>query len=493
MPKTDQNRLISDTMTFDLANNMRQFHIWRKLVKTVKGFSRVTIVSIMVGVALVVAVAGLGIAEIPLFAQLYIQGNTVADIYDASVPAAWFHLAQQLARETPGYSPPVASRTFGYMGIALYEAIVPGMPGYQSLFGQINGLPALNVSKPGEHRHWPTVANAALAEIVRNLFPNMAPENLAAVDLLEEQFVADYRFFIRTDVVAQSISHGKDVAKKIYEWSKEDGGHQAFMRNQPETYMPPTGPGLWEPTPPRFGLALQPTWGSNRPFVLKSGKSCAPNAPPRYSTDRASQMYQEGMEVYNTVKNLSTEQREIALFWADNPVETGTPSGHSIAITTQVLQGEDASLALAAITYAKVGMAVADAFIGCWDTKYTYNRVRPITYIQKVIDPTWNTPDITDPVRTPPFPAYTSGHAVETSAVMTVLSDLFGAEYSFTDRTHVDRGFSPRTYPSFVAAAEEAALSRLYGGIHYRSDNEAGLLQGACIGEQINALVLKRE
>ncbi|HXF64981.1 MAG TPA: vanadium-dependent haloperoxidase, partial [Caldilineaceae bacterium] len=138
--------------------------------------------------------------------------------------------------------------------------------------------------------------------------------------------------------------------------------------------------------------------------------------------------------------------------------------------------------------YAKLGIALADAFITCWHTKYVYNVLRPLTYIQQVIDPTWNTPEITDPVTTPPFPEYTSGHSVQSAAAAAVLTELFGQDYAFVDHTHDALGYAPRTFGSFAEAANEAAISRLYGGIHYRSAIEQGLLQGRCIGGKVNRL-----
>ena len=412
--------------------------------------------------------------------------------YDATVPVAWFNLSLQLVRETKGFSPPVASRAFGYLGVALYEAVVPGMPEYQSLAGQSNGWRGAALYTPGQQRHWPTVANAALAEVARNLFANAEDSNLLAIDDLEEQFMLQFAAEVPADLLAQSQAHGMALGRLIYKWSKSDGGHKAYLNNQPLDYVPPIGEGMWVPTPPDNGRALLPLWGSNRPFVLASSDECAPPPPPQFSRDPQSITYQEALEVYETVKNLSYEQRQVALFWADDPGLTATPPGHSIAITTQVLQEKQATLADAAVAYSKVGMALADAFIGSWQVKYTYNRIRPISVIQELIDPSWNLEQISDPVNTPPFPAYTSGHATESGAAMTVLSDLFGDHYQFTDNTHANRNLAPRTFTSFMQAAQEAATSRLYGGIHYRSDNEAGLQQGSCIGEKVNHLKYKK-
>jgi len=190
--------------------------------------------------------------------------------------------------------------------------------------------------------------------------------------------------------------------------------------------------------------------------------------------------------VYNTETHLTPEQRDIALFWADDPGATATPPGHWISILNQVLETQGVVLDRAAEAYAKVGIALADSFIGCWHAKYQYNLIRPVTVIRAKLDPDW-----LPLVNTPPFPEYPSGHSVQSAAAAEVLTDLFGDRYAFTDQTHADRGYLPRSFESFRAAAEEAAISRLYGGIHYRSAIEQGLAEGRCIGQQVNAIVFR--
>ena len=231
---------------------------------------------------------------------------------------------------------------------------------------------------------------------------------------------------------------------------------------------------------------MLPCWGKLRPFVLNNGSECSPGAPLTYSENPQSDFYQEAWEVYNVVNHLNPEQLAIVQFWADSPGQTGTPPGHSISILSQILMQEHSSLEIVAEAYARVGIAVADSFIACWQTKYQYNLLRPITYIHNVIgDSSWNTPIVT-----PPFPEYTSGHSVQSAATAQVLADMFG-EVTFTDNTHASLGDAPRTFTSFFAFAEEAAISRLYGGIHYRSAIERGLEQGRCIGRRVNALKFK--
>lgn len=402
-----------------------------------------------------------------------------AGSYGAEVPSAWFDLALDLIRTTPGFSPPVASRALGYTGTALYEAIVPGIAGGRSLGGRLNGFG--RPPQPARGLHWPTVANSALATILRRLFPTASSEARAALDELERRFDNEAAPMLPRGVHRHSATRGADVAAHVFEWSRNDGGHEAFHSNFPP-YDPPVGAGLWVPTPPGFSPALQPHWGQNRPFVLSSGDALDPGPPPPYSEAPSSAFHAEADECYVATLNLTPEQEEIARFWSDDPVQTATPPGHSIAILNQIVRRLELPLDQAAEAYMKVGIAVADAFISCWHTKYRYNLLRPVTYIREQIDPAW-----TPLLATPPFPEYTSGHSVQSGASARVLTDLFG-DLAFTDHTHDAKGFAPRSFSSFMEAAQEAAISRLYGGIHFRAAIDRGVEQGLQVGERVSAL-----
>jgi hypothetical protein len=406
-----------------------------------------------------------------------------ADEFDAEVAAAWFELSLGLVERTPGFSPPVASRAFAYLGLALYEALVPGMDGFRSL-ATLPGLSELpTVGRNGAY-DWPSVANAALAAGSRSFFPTSGAAGLAAIDALEAELAAKHGARLPPGIRERSSRRGNEVAGAVFEWSRGDGGHDGYLRNFPP-YDAPSGPGYWAPTPPGFLPGLQPFWGQNRCFVLEGGGVCPPEGHPPYSEDPASAFYSEAIEVYETVRDLTPEQEAIARFWSDDPGQTPTPPGHSIEITTQVLRNEDTSLAAAAEAYLRVGMAVCDAFIACWHAKYAYNLIRPVTYLQRFVDPDWLPILIT-----PPFPEYPSGHSVQSGAAFQVLTDLFGDGYAFTDHMHDVRGLAPRSFGSFLDAAEEAAISRLYGGIHFRAAIDHGIAQGRCIGQAVSALAL---
>jgi hypothetical protein len=211
-------------------------------------------------------------------------------------------------------------------------------------------------------------------------------ESAAAIDDLERRFASSAQGVLPLGIYRRSVTRGEEVAAHVFDWSTSDGGHEAFSRNFP-AYMPPSGPGLWVPTPPGFSPALQPYWGANRPFVPPSGLACGPVQPSAYSEVIGSPFYAEANECYQATGNLTAEQEAIARFWSDDPGQTATPPGHSISILSQVTRMLDLSLARATEAYASVGVAVADAFIACWNTKYRDNLFRPVTYIRNLIDP----------------------------------------------------------------------------------------------------------
>ena len=395
----------------------------------------------------------------------------------AEVAVAWFELLYDVVK-AERVGPPPASRFYGITAVALYEAVVSGSLGHRSLVGQLNELSSVPLPKPFRGYHWPTVANSALAQTIRSLFANGSPASHEAIYGLEHHFARQFRHRVRPLVYASSVAHGQAVADAILSWAANDG----FAQLNHCSYTPPLGPGLWEPTPPDFAPnPAQPCWGDLRPFILTSGAECAPPPHPVYSEDPASEFYTHAFAVYSTSLMLTDEQRTIARYWADGPGDTGTPSGHWIAIMGQFARHDDLSLMAAAEGYARVGIAVADAFVSCWSTKYTYNLLRPVTYIQQHIHPTW-----LPLLPTPAFPEYVSGHSTQSMAAATMLTALFGVR-AFTDTTHLDHGQSqePRAFNSFEAAATEAAMSRLYGGIHYPFGNEEGLKQGACVSQMI--------
>ncbi|MFO0982945.1 MAG: vanadium-dependent haloperoxidase [Planctomycetota bacterium] len=398
--------------------------------------------------------------------------SRTTDQYPADVATAWMDLLVQSVK-TEKYSPVVASRLYGFAGITLYESVCAGMPGHRSLGNQLLDLGTVPKPKRALKYHWPAAANAAVASVLRTLLASASAATLTAIDDLEQSFATEFAAETRARVLARSTAYGQRIADLIVAWAAGDG--YATYHNC--SYTPPVGPGLWEPTPPDFKPPLEPCWGQIRTFALPASDFCSPPPAPAYSTDPASEFYAAAEEVFTVWQNLTQEQKDIATFWADSPGVTGTPPGHWVRIVSAVCSQYQMQLDVAAECYARVGIAVHDAFINCWQAKYTFNLLRPVTYIQANIQAGW-LPYLNN---TPAFPTYTSGHSTQSGAVAALLADLLG-DLPFTDDTHADLGYPSRSFDSFWEAAEEAAVSRLYGGIHYRFDNDRGNETGRCVG-----------
>ena len=377
----------------------------------------------------------------------------------------------------------VHSRHYAYSGITLYESVVPGMPAYQSIASQLNGLSGLPQTAPGHAYHWAASANAALAHINKKLFSYASPANKIAMDSLENALNIEYANEGDAEVLARSKEFGKTVAQKVWEWAETDGYNPGFASdlNTPFTFPPGiSGPHLWV-APPSWSIQTAPFWKTVRPIVPGSGDNAQPGAPPAYSSETTSPFYQMANEVYTSFQNLTQAQKDMALYWRDVPGTT-TP-GHYVSILKQILETDKPGLDIAAIAYARGGIMVFDASISTWQTKFTYNLVRPITYIRNIIGVnTWN-----PFIGTPPHPEYPSAHSSLSAANAEALTMVFGDGHPFTDHTFDYMGFPSRSYTSFNQIAEEAGISRLYGGIHYRQSIEAGLWQGKKVADNINS------
>ncbi|MBB4067231.1 vanadium-dependent haloperoxidase [Gellertiella hungarica] len=397
----------------------------------------------------------------------------------------WYRLVLELVRHTPNYSPPVASRSFAYLGVTAYESVAGEHTRLVSLQGQLNDLKDLPSREAGAVYDDAIVLNAAMTVATRELFNRTGPTGQHAFSRMSEKMHATVTDGMPADVVRRSADFGTAMATAILKWSQGDGGAVVENMGFPLEYTLKAGPGRWVPTSliRQQQVPLLPDWGKNRPFAMPEGSSCRLPAPPEYSEDKASVFYREAVEVHDVVKGLTKEQKAIARFWSDDPMLSPTPPGHWVSIGWEVLEADRADLATTVDVMARLGVAVADAFIGCWDTKFEFNLVRPVSYIKKTMDPKWEPLLIT-----PPFPEYPSGHSTQSGAAAVVLASLFGEKKTFTDSTHEADGLAPRTYGSFWEAAEEAALSRLYGGIHFRSAIERGLEQGKCVGAHVVAL-----
>jgi hypothetical protein len=385
-------------------------------------------------------------------------------------------LVLELVRHTPTYSPPVASRAFAYLYVTAWETMAAGDPALRSLAGQVQGLEPLPVEAPPDRA---VALQAAMAVGVAELFANTGPTGQRAMAAMAARLAEGVAEGLDPDAVAESRAMGEAVARHVLDWAATDGGHDIENMGFPYDWPAPDSPGDWVPTSRivQQQAPLLPAWGRNRPFAVPAADACELSPPPAYSEEPGSAFRAEAEEVLAVSRALTDEQRVIARFWSDDPMLSPTPPGHWISIARQVLDAEGADAVRRAEVLAVLSIAMADAFIACWDGKYRHNLLRPVTYIRAHLDPAWEPLLIT-----PPFPEYPSGHSTLSGAAAEVLTAVFGESYAFADRTHEDEGLPARRYASFREAAEEAAMSRLYGGIHFRSGNEGGLAQGRCVG-----------
>jgi len=379
-------------------------------------------------------------------------------------------------------------RYMAYFGVALYESVVPGMPTYQSLQNQLNGMPAMPQTEPGVGYYWPAAANAALATMTRSFYGTTAAFDDAAVTAMENELNAEYRAAAGNEMFERSAAFGKEVADRIFEWSKTDNANWPTVPYQ----LPEPFPGMWQPETPGGPIGF-PYWGYNRLMVAGSLNNTISAPPPPYSTSPSSPYYAQYNEVYQVSQHLTNDQKLLAKYYNDaNP---GYPAGaHYISILKLALQQYNPPLDVAAVTYAKTGIALFDATTGSFKEKFAHLNERPFQYIRAVIAPTAS-PAWKSYIPTPPYPDFPSNHAIFSSSVAYMLGTMFGTNTAFTNSTYegimVDLGNGPvnmgsRTYASFTDLSYEIGISRLYGGIHIRYSIEEGLKEGKKIAQNID-------
>jgi hypothetical protein len=421
----------------------------------------------------------------------YSQSTTTTEFSKNKISTDWASLTIYIMKNSPNGSPTFGSRFLGYTGLTMYESVCNGSKKHSSLAGKVNGLE--NLPKASKKTDWYIALNAGQAQIIKKLYGFTSASNLAKVDSLEAFYLKELSKGKSKKVIAASTAYGKTIADAIYTYSKTDGGHEAYKYILDSTFVIKSGNGLW--TPPAKGqasapLPLHPYWGNNRTFSKENFVLPIPDMIS-YDYKKGSEYYNYMKEVFDTRQNLTQEQKEIANWWGDDPSETFSPPGHSYYMAIKAVEISNADIFTASQSFSAVGMAVADAFVNCWKTKYHYNVERPFAFIFYNMSTLW---DLYWPE--PPFPAFYSGHAGQAASAATVLTYIYGNEFMFTDFSHVGRPkdlernveYKPRKFNSFFEAAEESAMSRLYGGIHTRLDNEVGLTEGKKIGANVLAL-----
>ncbi|GGG36376.1 hypothetical protein GCM10011414_02160 [Croceivirga lutea] len=384
------------------------------------------------------------------------------------------------------FSPPVASRIYAYPNIAAYEILSQKHENYKSLNGQLHQLTAIPTPEENQTVNYELAALIAHMQLSKSLI--FSEERIEAFqDSLYTQWSA-----VNEEEFNNSKTYALQVVDHIKEWMSKDNYSQT--RTFPKFSVNSEDPSRWQPTPPAYMDGIEPHWSKIRPFVIDSSNQFTPTPPPPFSMEEGSDFYKEVKEVYDisneiTQKGDSSEEVAIAKFWDCNPyvsVTRGhlmfatkkiTPGAHWIGIVKIAAKKSNSDVMETIYAYTKTSIAIADGFISCWDEKYRSNLIRPETLINQHIDESW------EPVlQTPPFPEYTSGHSVVSGAASEALTSIYGDNFAFDDDTEIPYGLPVRSFPSFRKAAEEAAISRMYGGIHYRAAVEVGIKQGRDLG-----------
>lgn len=382
------------------------------------------------------------------------------------------------------FTPAVCSRIFAYSNIAAYEALRPAFKNYPSYADKLKGLQ--NFPQPvRQNFYFPVASVIAFTTVAQKMVFNSD-----TVKQMQQEYIEQLRGYDLNEALLDgSIAYGQEVGNHIIKWAEKDN---YLQRNSLPAYIVMREPGRYQPTPPNYIDAIETNWKTLRTFVLDSASQFRPPQPLKYDTAKTSAFYKEAYEVYDAGKNSHPGDSASAWYWDDNPntsvtnghityfQQKNSPPGHWIRIACSVAEKEKFDAMKTASILSKTAIAVADAFISAWEAKFVYNYIRPETFINRYIDKDW-----TPLIQTPAFPEYPSAHSVASSAAATILTKIAGDKYAFTDSAEVPFGRPTRKFNSFYEAADEASISRLYGGIHFKTAIEKGKEQGRKIGNFI--------
>ena len=460
-----------------------------------------------------------------------------ADPADPQLVAQWLRTSLAFVR-SERLGPPVAARISAYGAIALYEGYASDARSQlRSLAGQVNGLDRLPAPPKGGDVDGAVVAAVAERIVLDSLFRDGLASTRRTIDSLAAAQVAARRLAgVDDELRERSERHGRALGAALLAWAATDG----FFDTRGRSWTAPTYAGAWvntstvdqfvpqglsgesdivlasdpatnldaaraserqlfvnrprrrdpKTTLPTFNPAgtTEPFWGTLRTFALKDADECPAGPVPAYSPSDSSAFWRMAKELYDSTKTVTPEKREIALFWSDNPIATGTPGFHWVSVVNQMIGRRRLDADASAELYALTTMAIHDAFVGCWKEKFRSMTMRPVTYVRRHIDSTW-----TPLFATPPFPEYPSGHSTLSAAAARVLIETLGDSIPFADSTQMDIGFAPRPFRSFSHARDEVAISRVYGGIHFMPAVVNGMAQGECVGRHVLSRVKTRK
>jgi hypothetical protein len=380
-------------------------------------------------------------------------------------------------------NPPLASRFFSYACLSGYEIVSQNNSRFPRLYGILNGYPDLK--RPDSISGYSAALSALLAmsETAKKMQPSgklLEDYQSALIDSLKKEGYSD-------KVIANSHKYAKWVSSQILAYARADRYNR--ISNFPR-YTPVQKEGYWYPTPPAYFAAIEPFFNTVRPFLLDTCNQFKPIPPVAFSKEKGSPFLVMLQQNYNMT--LDDEKRAIAAFWDCNPfavqdnghllvgLKKISPGAHWMGIAAIACKKDKKSFDESLQVFTMLSVGLTDAFICCWDEKFRSNRIRPETAIRKYIDPFWQ-----PYLQTPPFPEYLSGHSTVSACASVILTHFFGENFEYVDDVEVPYGLPPRKFKSFQHAAEEAAISRFYGGIHFMDAIDEGLVAGKQVGQWV--------
>jgi len=380
-------------------------------------------------------------------------------------------------------NPPLAARFFAYSCLAANEVIALHDTTIKSMSGKLNEFPNIKIPKGGTEINKDIAALLAMYETAKVL----QPSGKLMGDFEDKWIDSLLKKGVSKEVMDQSHALAKEVSLQIVKYAKADKYKKISALPR---YTPKKEEGTWYPTPPGYFPPVEPYFNTIRSFTLERADQFKPEPPIPFSADKKAPFY----ALMNEIRELTLddEKKEIAAFWDCNPFAL-FDNGHLLVGMKKISPGAHwmgiANIACiqAGVTFSKdiqvntlLAVGLMDGFQSCWDEKYRSNRIRPETAIRKYLDPKW-----TPFLQTPPFPEYLSGHSTISSVSAVILTHFFGEEFTYTDTVEERYGLKARTYSSFEQAAEEAGISRFYGGIHFMDAIENGQIQGHAVGKHV--------
>lgn len=403
----------------------------------------------------------------------------------------WTVLSLDLTAQCNGFNDLIASRAMFYMSLTMYESLLPGLEGYQTLQAKINGLNT-TLPQPLESKkyNWLIVANQALALVCSDLYKSSGSLNLSKITSLRDKYISSASVGLDEAVIRDSKDLGNEMGWKFLAYASSDGRADYYLKSYPDLVMP-IKEGSWIPTSPDYTeKPILPYWGETKPAYLENFSETYPKHILEYSASKQSIIFGEALEVYNLTTNLSKSDIDLINYWNENADSRATPLCHNMLVLAQMLENQDFTLDKAVECLLRMSIAHYDGYILSWQIKFKYDLLRPSSYIKQNIS-RYFIPEYPSL----PIPEFASEKALIYNASAEILAHYFGHRTAFNDLTQSRRSdllTNKKSFSSFSEMAKEASYSDLYSAVHFRTSIDAGLQTGYDLSQKTLALKLTK-